>query len=347
LPAKRKIIVAPLNWGLGHATRCVPIIHLLIEQGFEVLLASDGDALQLLQLEFPKLTSFELPSYNIEYGHHFAFSVLKRVPHILSTIKRERQAIETIAKNTGAEIIISDNRYGCYTSFTKNIFVCHQHYLLVPVFSDLANSLHRKLLRKFEQHWIPDREETETKLGGQLSTSNLHSVSYIGPLSRFQKMETAKKYDCIAVISGPEPQRSYFEAIIKEQFSASALKTLLVCGKATEASTEKHIGNCTIVPFLNAVQLNQAICASDVVICRSGYSSVMDLATLEKKVIFIPTPGQTEQIYLAEYFQQKNIAPCYKQSNFELNSALMEVKKYSGFHSFEGKNNLRTIIAQL
>lgn len=347
MPAKRKIIVAPLNWGLGHASRSVPIIRLLLEQNFEVLLASDGDALQLLQLEFPELSRFELPSYNIEYGNHFAYSVLKRVPHILSTIQKERQTLETIAKNTGAEIIISDNRYGCYTSFTKNIFVCHQHHLLVPVFSDLANSLHQKLLRKFEQHWIPDREETETKLGGQLSTTNLPNVHYIGSLSRFQKMETAKKYDCIAVISGPEPQRSYFEAIIKDQFSASALKTLLVCGKATEVSPEKQIGNCTTVPFLNAAQLNQAICASDVVICRSGYSSVMDLAVLEKKVIFIPTPGQTEQIYLAEYFQQKNIAPCYKQSNFELNTALLEVKKYSGFHSFEGKNNLRTIIAQL
>jgi uncharacterized protein (TIGR00661 family) len=347
LPAKRKIIVAPLNWGLGHATRCVPIIRLLIEQGFEVLLASDGDALQLLQLEFPELKSFELPSYNIQYGNHFALSVLKRVPHILSTIKKEHEAIEAIAKNIGAEIIISDNRYGCYTSFTKNIFVCHQHHLLVPVLSDLANSLHRTLLRKFEQHWIPDMEDSNDRLAGLLSESKLSNVQYIGILSRFQKLETTKKYDCIAVISGPEPQRSYFEAIIQEQFSTSVLKTLLVCGRAAEASPEKQIGNCTIVPFLNAAQLNQSICASDVVICRSGYSSVMDLAILEKKVIFIPTPGQTEQEYLANFFQQKNIAPCYKQSNFELNIALMEVKKYNGFHSFEGKNNLRTIIAQL
>ncbi len=95
MPAKRKIIVAPLNWGLGHASRSVPIIRLLLGK-FEVLLASDGDALQLLQLEFPELSRFELPSYNIEYGNHFAYSVLKRVPHILSTIQKERQAIEAI-----------------------------------------------------------------------------------------------------------------------------------------------------------------------------------------------------------------------------------------------------------
>lgn len=347
MPAKRKIIVAPLNWGLGHASRCVPIIRLLIEQGFEVILASDGDALQLLQLELPALTSFELPSYNIAYGHHFAFSVLKRIPHILRTIQKERQALEAIAQNTGAEIIISDNRYGCYTSFTKNIFVCHQHHLPVPAFSTLANSLHRTLLRKFDQHWIPDVKEPETKLAGELSVSNLPNVHYIGPLSRFQKLETAQKYDCIAVISGPEPQRSYFESAIQEQFSASALKTLLVCGKATDTSIEKQVGNCTVVPFLNAAQLNRAICASDVVICRSGYSSVMDLATLEKKVIFVPTPGQTEQEYLAEYFQQKNVAPYYKQYSFKLSTALMEARKYSGFHSSEEKNNLRTIIAQL
>lgn len=318
-----------------------------MKQGFEVLLASDGDALQLLQLEFPELTSFELPSYNIAYGHHFAFSVLKRVPHILKIIQKEQQAIETIAKNTGAEIIINDNRYGCYTSFTKNIFVCHQHYLLVPVFSDLANSLHRKLLRKFEQHWIPDMEEPKAKFAGKLSISILPNVHYIGPLSRFQKKDTAKKYDCIAVISGPEPQRSYFEAMLKTQLAASPLKTLLVCGKAHDKGPAIQIGNCSVVPFLTANELNQAICAADVVICRSGYSSVMDLAVLEKKVIFIPTPGQTEQIYLGDYFQQKNIAPCYKQSNFELNTALMEVKKYSGFHSFEGRSNLQTIIAQL
>ncbi len=347
MPAKRKIIVAPLNWGLGHATRCVPLIRMLMEQGFEVLLASDGVALRLLQIEFPKLTCFELPSYNIEYGNHFVFSVLKRVPHMLSTIQKEQLSIEAVAKTTGAEIIISDNRYGCFTSFTKNIFICHQHHLLVPAFSGLANHLHQRLLRKFEVHWIPDEEDSNDKLAGNLSESKLPNVQYIGPLSRFQKLETAKTYDCIAIISGPEPQRSFFEAIIKEQFSASALKTLLVCGKATDASTEKQIGNCMVVPFLNAAQLNHAICASDVVICRSGYSSVMDLATLGKKVIFIPTPGQTEQEYLAKFFKQKNIAPYYKQSNFELNIGLMEVKNYSGFHSFEGKNNLRTIIAQL
>ena len=149
------------------------------------------------------------------------------------------------------------------------------------------------------------------------------------------------------MISGPEPQRSYFETMLKTQFSASALKTLLVCGKATDVSSEKQMGNCTVVPFLNAAQLNQAICATDVVICRSGYSSVMDLATLEKKVIFIPTPGQTEQEYIAEYFHQKNVAPYYKQDNFQLNTALMEVRKYSGFRSFDAKDNLRTIIAQL
>lgn len=318
-----------------------------MKQGFEVLLASDGDALQLLQLEFPELTSFELPSYNIQYGNHFAFSVLKRVPHILKTIQMERQAIEGIAQNTGAAIIISDNRYGCYTSFTKNIFVCHQHHLLVPAFSGLANYLHRRLLRKFDQHWIPDLEDLNARLAGQLSTSSLPNLHYIGPLSRFQKMETVKKYDCIAVISGPEPQRSYFEAMLKTQLTASPLKTLLVCGKAHDKGPAIQIDNCSVVPFLTANELNQAICAADVVISRSGYSSVMDLATLSKKAIFIPTPGQTEQEYLAEFFSDKKIAPWYKQSDFELNTALHEVGKFSGFQSFASENKLQTIVAQL
>ena len=86
----KKIIVAPLNWGLGHATRCIPIINGLLENGFEPIIASDGVALELLKKEFPKLISFELPSYNIKYaekGKNFKWKmiywILKFLPESL------------------------------------------------------------------------------------------------------------------------------------------------------------------------------------------------------------------------------------------------------------------------
>ena len=135
-------------------------------------------------------------------------------------------------------------------------------------------------------------------LSGQLSNANNtpFKCRYIGALSRFEKLEKTEDLDILAIVSGPEPQRSIFEELLKKQLIASKLKALLVLGK-TEENKEEDIENLKVISHLNAKSLNQQMVNANVVISRSGYSTVMDIAKLHKKAIFVPTPAQTEQLY--------------------------------------------------
>ncbi|MBK7872559.1 MAG: hypothetical protein IPJ74_18695 [Saprospiraceae bacterium] len=198
------------------------------------------------------------------------------------------------------------------------------------------------MIRRFDECWIPD-EEGEKSLSGKLSKFSNHiKAKHIGILSRMKALQLRKEYDLIGILSGPEPQRSRLERLILEQIIQLPLKWLLVQGKPlgdTEIKRDREIGRPRgletgrIIPFLNAKDLNEAIAASEIVICRSGYSSIMDLAVLSKKAILIPTPGQTEQEYLAARFSQKGIFYSQQQSEFNLQKALQEVKHCSGLSS--------------
>lgn len=328
-----KILVAPLNWGLGHATRCIPVIRELLNQSFEVIIASDGVSLELLKIEFPKLVFYDLPSYRISYDSHFVWSMAKKLPKILGAIEKEKTAVEKIVSDNGIDVIISDNRYGCHSSKAKNIFICHQHYLLLPwwmsAFSPFINALHSKYLNKFDEHWIPDLPEQS--LSGKLSCTTLKDKRFIGILSRFCFKPLEKIYDIIAIVSGPEPQRTHFENILWREMEQSELKTILVCGKVESEQTIFQSRNATKVNFMSSDELERTINSSGLVICRSGYSSVMDLAKLNKRVIFIPTHGQTEQEYLAKRFRDLRVAPFFSQSQFNLPESYKISAKFSGF----------------
>ena len=339
-----KILVAPLNWGLGHAARCIPIIRELKKQSFEVYIASDGASLKLLKTEFPNLTFFEFPSYNISYNSHFVWSMAKKIPDILRAINEENSAIAQIVTNHKIEVILSDNRYGCFSEKTKNIFVCHQLHLLMPWWlkpiSPFINLLHSFYLKKFDELWVPDHPNQ--KLSGILSSNKLRKLRFIGALSRFSSKVKNVVYDVAAIVSGPEPQRSYFENILWEQFKESSLRTILVCGKVEDETNQTNSGNATKVNFLNSGELESLLNETRIVVCRSGYSSVMDMAKMGKRVVFIPTPGQTEQEYLAERFHEQRIAPFFSQNQFILAKVLETAKNYSGFSKSEESNNLLT-----
>ncbi len=328
-----KILVTPLNWGLGHATRCIPLINELRRQSYDVHIASDGGSLQLLKEEFPQLHFFELPSYNISYNSHFVWSMAKKIPAIVNAIEAEREAIQNIVTQCGIDVVISDNRYGCYSSKTKNIFLCHQQYLLLPWWmkpvSPFINFLHRRYLNKFHEQWIPDF--SNHYLSGILSETALSNVRYIGALSRFKASDSEMYYDIAAVISGPEPQRTFIEQILWSQLQSAPYKSILVCGKISDDRVAVKSRNAEKVNFLNAHELELLLNKSDVVICRSGYSSLMDMISLRKRVIFIPTPGQTEQEYIAQRFQAMKIAPMFTQNDFNIEYAIDVLKDYKGF----------------
>ncbi len=323
-----KIIVAPLNWGIGHATRMIPIIQHLIGRGVKVHLASDGDALAVLKKEFPTLPATSLPSYHIQYKYKQLYkNSFSLAANMLRTIPQEKKAIGLLAKSIQAQIIISDNRFGCHTPFTQNIFITHQLNILSPLAEKGINSVNRFLMKPFDEIWVPDFPQ-EPSLAGKLSHGSTLKVQYIGGLSRFEKIiPQDKTIDVLAILSGPEPQRSYLEKELIQQFAASTLNTTIISGQPS-LQTIAPSRNINLIPFASSEALYQLIARSRTIISRSGYSTIMDYAALglfaqaDTKIIFIPTPGQPEQLYLAEKMSAARLVHSVSQAAFKLEEAL-------------------------
>ncbi|MFK7772146.1 MAG: glycosyltransferase [Saprospiraceae bacterium] len=354
--------MAPLNWGLGHATRCIPIIRFLQKQNASVFLASDGRAFHLLQKEFPKLPIFQLPAYDITYRtSNMMWNMAWQFPKMMRAIANEKKEVSKIIAREKIDIIISDNRFGVFSKRTYNIFMTHQINLPIPipVFRQIGNWLNRKMIQQFDECWIPDFEG-EPNLSGNLShgdfkIKNNTLTSYIGSLSRMnppimrpEKLETDLKRKAIIILSGPEPQRTFLEKKILEQALELPFQFLLVKGQTEKKEHFYFNENIEVISFLTSQKLNQAIAESEIVISRSGYTTLMDLVSLEKKAILIPTPGQTEQEYLARHFFEQKIFFTATQKDFDLKNALTQVESFSGFKkSFFGKTTFKKNVIEL
>lgn len=350
---QKRVLVCPLNWGLGHATRCIPIIRLLIQNNVTVIIASEGRSLELLKKEFPELECIVFKGYDISYSksNSLILKMLFSIPKILNGIKREHRELDKLINDYNIDIVISDNRYGCWNEKAKSIFITHQLMIKSPIGERLLHRIVLKYIKKYHQCWIPDWEG-ENNLSGDLA--HYHSLPnntiFIGPLSRFTNdtnITTQFKYDVMAIISGPEPQRSIFERIISEQIYKSKLKALIVFGLPDEKQKRETKNQVEMVSHLSSDEMQQAICSSKIIISRSGYSTIMDLATLGKKAVFIPTPGQTEQEYLGKRLKEKGIAFFQKQNRFNLTKAIEESKNYSGFSKSTNNTLLEVIVRAL
>lgn len=318
---KKKILVAPLHWGLGHATRCIPIIKALEQHGFEPVLASDGAALALLQKEFPHLLALELPSYQIDYpknGRFFRLKMLQNFPKIIKAVLVEKKLVHQWIADIGIKGIISDNRFGVFSSQIPSVYVTHQLWVFSGITSGLSSFFHLFFIKKFQQIWVPDFEKTPCISGkmGHLTKTKI-AIRYLGILSRFEKEILPIKTDVLVLISGPEPQRSLFENKMMSSFLNSKVDVVLVRGIIEETQTIVVQNNLTIYNFMTSNELQTTINSSNMVICRSGYSSIMDLIQLEKKAFLVPTPGQFEQEYLAKKMKRDGVFPFISQSNFD------------------------------
>lgn len=323
----KRILVAPLNWGLGHAARCVPLVRALEALGAEVLLASDGAALRLLREEFPHLPAFRIPSYRIRYkSTNMVWNIARQLPRLVWAIRTEQWATERLVREHGIQGIISDNRYGCFSRQAHSVMLTHQLQLRIPApsLSWSANRMLRMALARFDAVWVPDAAG-EPSLSGELSHSEkaIHrNVAFIGLLSRMQAREQDEEYDVGVVLSGPEPQRTILEQRLLEQAMLLPQKFIFIQGKTREKRHYFAADNVEVVSYLTSAELNDVLLASRMVVCRSGYSSLMDLAMLGKKALIIPTPGQTEQEYLAARLGEDAAFLVQSQENIDLETGL-------------------------
>lgn len=337
----KKIIVAPLNWGLGHSARCIPIINSLINEGYEPIIASDGEALKLLQKEFPKLKNYSLPPYNIKYtkkDKRLKYRIVYDFPKIIKSVLKEKSIIEKIIKEEEAIGIISDNRFGARSKKIPSIYITHQINVFSGNTTYLTTKLHQKIISKFDSCWVPDYNG-ESSLAGSLSNTDNHGfdIKYIGTLSRFTFQNVTKKWNLLILLSGPEPQRTILEKKLLEKLDFYDKKVLFVRGIVSDEQEITESKNVRMVNFMLTNDLEKCINESEMILARSGYSTIMDLEKLNAKAFFIPTPGQFEQEYLAKYLDQKRIAPFSSQKNFKI-KMLEKIKMYKGF-----KENLGSI----
>ncbi len=321
----KTILISPLNWGLGHATRIVPIINKLKDKN-KIIIASDLLPYQFLKTEFPNLQIIKFPSFEIKYPKNNSFMPIKMLfssPKIFLGIAKEHFLLKKLIKKHNIDIVISDNRFGLWNKKIYTIFITHQIMIkmtkrleFMEYFVFLIN---KYFISKYNELWIPDLQKNNN-LSGDLShkyTAHKHT-KFIGILSRFEKFNqknfanSKKRHDIVAIISGPEPQKTIFFELIYEKLKNTNRKTLIIAGKPGTSFIENN-NNIEIVNHLETNEMFTALKNSELIISRAGYSTIMDLHVINKKAILVPTPGQTEQEYLANYLKNNRLFTFIKQ----------------------------------
>lgn len=333
-----KILVAPLDWGLGHVTRCFPIVNELIKQGWEVWIAGNTRGITLMQQEFPEISTLNIEGYNVFYHPSkkgFTTKIIWQLPKIFSRIKREHQWLKRILKEHEFDVVISDNRFGLYNHSAYSIFITHQLHVKSGMgkwADSIIQNINYKYINRFNECWVPDFDGN-INMSGELSHEGTipKNTRFIGILSRFEEIITDKKYELLIILSGPEPSRTNWENKLLKALESYSGSVCLVRGLPEIETSIKPKGqvNIDIVNHLAAKELNLAIEQSEWVVCRSGYTSIMDLIKLRHKAILVPTPGQPEQEYLARYLQQKGIFFTVPETEFSLAESVQQAKNFS------------------
>jgi len=350
LKKQKKILICPLDWGLGHATRMVPVIELILSKGALVTIAADNGPLEFLKLRFPNCDFIKLKGFEAKYpkGDNMAFKMAMQFPAMIRAARKAKNQLEEIIEKHKIDVVISDNRYELSTENAYSIFITHQLNIqakgIQSIFKPLINTIINAYIKKYNELWIPDFEGDEN-LSGNLSHKvkpPIDNYFFIGPLSRFSNVvikELPKKYDIMAILSGPEPQRSIFEKLLEKELLNSGLKCIILSAKPS-LNKQENIKNILKVSHLPDNEFAQTIMESELIISRPGYSTIIDLIHFGKRAIFIPTPGQTEQEYLADRLKLKKHYFSQKQFDFDLTSALSENKNYKPLKFHANANTL-------
>ncbi|MBO9572007.1 MAG: glycosyl transferase family 28 [Chitinophagaceae bacterium] len=341
---KPLLLFSALDWGLGHVTRSISLLREFQEKGWEIIVACNSSQKGIFSAEIDGLKFVNLSGAKINYaatGWLTRFSLALSAPKNLIQIKKETSWVRDFLAENRVDLLISDNRYGFRHPSIQSVFITHQLYVITGFGRIIDRLLQRVLYRhinKFNECWVPDEEING--LAGRLSHPLINPaipVKYIGYLSRLDICETANPlpwgglspeakgggfiYDYCILLSGPEPQRTILEKKIIKEFSGRNKRVILIRG-LPDVSELLNADSISIINYASSIELNRLICSSEYIICRSGYSSIMDLIKLKKKMILIPTPGQAEQEYLADYLSANKYAVSIRQDEVSFKTIL-------------------------
>jgi UDP-N-acetylglucosamine:LPS N-acetylglucosamine transferase len=336
------VLVSPLNWGLGHATRDIPIIRTLLAHGHDVTIAACGNALAVLAREFPACRTIEYPDYPVAFsaGRFFIPRFCASVPALLRGMAQEHATLEKILSRGRYDLVISDNRLGVYSDRVPSLFVTHQLRYHMPVLywpaGVLAIPVNRFVHEKFGRIIVPDNPPGPTALAGKLSRAQTGAaqerVFYAGILSGARQIACTRDLECLILISGPEPQRTIFEGIVQKNLAKAGGSGTVLRGNPRASGAVTRIGDWEWKSYVSTEEKAELMNRAQTIVCRSGYTTLMELAELGKtKALLVPTPGQTEQEYLAEYCEEQNWFCWTGQAEFDPAPDPVRYRKFRGF----------------
>lgn len=351
----KRLLIAPMDWGLGHTSRCVPIISYLLYLGHKVTFAGNKWQRDFIEETFTGIETIHIDGYDVRYnnsGKGLIFSILKQAPGILKTIKREHAWLDELVKEGRFDGVISDNRYGLYLSRIPSVIMTHQLEVQTGL-GQLADNIfrrqHYRMLGHFEEIWVPD-VAGEPNISGKLGHPRklLPNMHYIGCLSQLEKSKTDLQEDgsLLVLLSGVEPQRSILSKQLWKEVCEYNSKVVFVEGTKDSKGPETIPDHITYLKQVTKDQLVPIMQKASMVIARSGYSTIMDLVLMNKKAILIPTPGQTEQEYLGEHLYKQGVFYCAMQKGFDLKNSLKEIERFhfSRFSIENAYNQYRQVI---
>ncbi|MGB5098985.1 MAG: glycosyltransferase [Methanothrix sp.] len=338
------VFVSPLNWGLGHSTRDIPIIEELLRRGHEVTVGTSGNALALLQRECPQCNFITFKDYPAPYSdsRFFLPSFIAGIPAMLQAFAAERKRLEQILAENRFDMIISDNRMCVYSSKIPSYFISHQLRYSMPGYlyplELMTIPFNSFFHSKFEGVIVPDIDPqgSSKNLSGKLCRSNLNvtkrRVYYAGIITSTRKMAVAEDLDFLAVVSGPEPQRTKLEEIVMKQVQMLPGEKVVLLGSPQKDSHKKVDGHTTVHSYVSTEEKAELMNRARFIITRSGYTTMMELAELDKKHgLFTPTPGQTEQEYLSRYYARQKWFLSKSQYKLKLSEDVEKAMQYRGF----------------
>ena len=350
---KLTVLIAPLDWGMGHVTRCIPIIQYFIKNDFLVIVAVNQVQEKIIVEEKLQVEVVFLKGYQIQYSSNKLLTYIRiffQIPKILQAIRYEKKWLHNFCINRKIDLIISDNRYGFYHQNIHSVFITHQLQILTG--TNFGNWVLQKInyyfINKFNECWIPDSKDERTSIAGKLSHPKnlpLIPIQYLGLLTRFENKDVdIEKRFVLIILSGPEPQRTLLEMKILRELETVKNKIVFIRGVLSDKKIELNNSLVTVINFANSSQIEKLVSTAEFVICRSGYSSLMDYLFLKKKMLLIPTPGQTEQEYLSKYLQDKSWAIKVDQNKFSLNEAILKLENANFQLLNLDKNSFQNIV---
>lgn len=339
-----KILFAVHDWGLGHATRDLPLIRGLAASGHRVWVLSTGRALQLLQgelgeaCEYVRLQDIPKPLGRRPFWFYVRMSL--SLPVVFWTFHRERRLVDALVAEHGFDRIVSDSRYGVCSPSVPSFYLVHSLRQIIPGrpkrLEKMVEAAQKLMWRRAVKLLIPDEEEDGLAgdLCHDLACSWEGRLEYIGVLASVRRRDVPQDVDHFISVSGAEPQRTMFERLVLSQASSLPGRVIVALGRPEAGAAVSDGGRVQVHAFMARAEQEEMMNRARLVISRSGYTTLMELAELRRRALLVPTVGQSEQEYLAERLERLGRMHAVKQGDLDLVRDAARALEYGGLQPF-------------